>query len=124
MVQLRTDGFKVAIDDVGIGHSGLSHLQALHANTLKIDKFFVDAVERDETARSIIQMLARLAQRLEMQLVAEGIEQQSQIAALLECGVQRGQGYVVSPPVPANTFVNMVAKGHAWEQQSTANRVA
>lgn len=110
---LQGYGFKLALDDVGIGHSGLSHLQGLGANTIKIDKFFVDTVGRDATANSIIQMLVRLARELDMGLVAEGIESADQITALLECGVQRGQGYVVSPPVAISSFLDLAAANRA-----------
>lgn len=110
---LQGYGFKLALDDVGIGHSGLSHLQGLGANTIKIDKFFVDTVGRDATANSIIQMLVRLAHELGMDLVAEGIESPEQTAALIECGVERGQGYVVSPPVAIARFKHLFEANRA-----------
>lgn len=110
---LQGYGFKLALDDVGIGHSGLSHLQGLGANTIKIDKFFVDTVGRDATANSIIQMLVRLAHELGMDLVAEGIESSAQLDALIECGVERGQGYVVSPPVAIDQFKQLFEANRA-----------
>jgi c-di-GMP phosphodiesterase len=102
--QLREFGFRVALDDVGVGHSGLSHIQRLGATTIKIDKFFVDAVTRDQSAVIVIQMLVALARELEMSVVAEGIESQDQIDALIVCGVKEGQGYFVSPPLPIGRF--------------------
>lgn len=113
VTSLQSYGFKLALDDVGIGHSGLSHLKGLGANTIKIDKFFVDTVGRDATADSIIQMLVRLARELDMGLVAEGIENRDQIHALIDCGVERGQGYVVSPPLALPAFIDMVVANHA-----------
>jgi sensor c-di-GMP phosphodiesterase-like protein len=119
---LQGHGFKISIDDVGIGHSGLSNLQSLGANTLKIDKFFVDSVENDSTARSIIEMLVRLAGRLNMSIIAEGIELDAQVKALSTLGVLRGQGFLVSPPVPIQDFLILIDKD---EQASrTAVRVA
>jgi c-di-GMP phosphodiesterase len=103
--RLREHGFKVAIDDVGIGHSGLSQIQTLGADILKIDKFFIDSICRDATAAAVIEMLVRLARELGMGIVAEGIETEEQIAALLACGVPQGQGYVVSPPLSVANFV-------------------
>lgn len=104
VAELQNLGFRVAIDDVGIGHSGLSHLQQLRANTLKIDKFFVDSVSSDPTAQSIIEMLVRLASRLNMQIVAEGIEEMAQAEALQSFGVSLGQGYLMGRPMPIAAY--------------------
>jgi sensor c-di-GMP phosphodiesterase-like protein len=108
--ELRSFGFRVALDDVGIGHSGLSQLQSLGADVLKIDKFFVDSITRDPTARSIVDMLVRLARELNMGIVAEGIEDDDQVAALIAHGVTQGQGYVVSPPLPAAEFLALLGR--------------
>jgi sensor c-di-GMP phosphodiesterase-like protein len=108
VARVRDLGFKVAIDDVGIGHSGLSQIQLLRADSLKIDKFFVDTVGRDEAGDIMIGMLVRLAREMRMSVVAEGIEEPAQIAALIACGVASGQGYVVSPPVAAKSFLAIV----------------
>ena len=108
VAQLRDFGFKVAIDDVGIGHSGLSHIQKLGANILKIDKFFVDSICRDSAARAIVEMLVRLARELNMSVLAEGIEDATQLAALVACGIDEGQGYIVSPPMPVIEFIDFL----------------
>ena len=105
--QLRELGFKVAIDDVGVGHSGLSHLKALGANTMKIDKFFVDSI-KDESTTRIVETMVRLAKDLQMTVVAEGIETEQQMQSLLACGVQEGQGYIVSPPLPFAKFMELM----------------
>jgi sensor c-di-GMP phosphodiesterase-like protein len=105
--ELRGLGFKVAIDDVGVGHSGLSHLKALGANIMKIDKFFVDTI-RDESTSRIVETLVHLAKDLQMTVVAEGIETDPQMQSLLACGVQEGQGYIVSPPLPYAKFIELI----------------
>ena len=102
--QLRELGFRVAMDDVGVGHSGLSQMKGLGANIIKIDKFFVDTITEDGAAATIIGMLVRLARDLHMTVIAEGIETHEQIQALLACGVEEGQGYFVSPPLPFAKF--------------------
>ncbi len=102
--QLRDHGFKVAMDDVGVGHSGLSQIKRLGVNTMKIDKFFVDTIVQDGSAASIVEMLVRLAAKLQMSVIAEGIETSEQREALLACGVEDGQGYLVSPPLPFAKF--------------------
>jgi EAL domain-containing protein (putative c-di-GMP-specific phosphodiesterase class I) len=93
------------MDDVGTGHNGLSQIQALGANVLKIDKFFVDSICSNPTAISVVEMLVKLAHEMNMSIVAEGVETEAQVAALIACGVTEGQGYLVSQPVPAPEFL-------------------
>ena len=107
---LRELGFRVAMDDVGVGHSGLSQMKGLGANTIKIDKFFVDTITKESSAVTIVEMLARLALELKMTVVAEGIETPEQIASLLACGIHEGQGYIVSPPLPFAKFDELLVK--------------
>jgi sensor c-di-GMP phosphodiesterase-like protein len=106
--ELRELGFKVAMDDVGVGHSGLSQMKGLGANTIKIDKFFVDTITEGGSAATIVETLARLARDLHMTVIAEGIETVEQVQALIGCGVEEGQGYLVSPPLPFGKFDELV----------------
>jgi sensor c-di-GMP phosphodiesterase-like protein len=106
--ELRELGFKVAMDDVGVGHSGLSQMKGLGANTIKIDKFFVDSITEDGSTATIVEMLVRLAKDLHMTVIAEGIETVEQVQALIACGVEEGQGYLVSPPLPFAKFDELV----------------
>ena len=108
IAQLREYGFKVAIDDVGVGHSGLSQVQRLGANILKIDKFFVDSIGRDATADAVVRMLVELARELKMKVHAEGIETDEQMSALIACGVEEGQGFLVSRPLPVSEFMEFL----------------
>ena len=106
--ELRELGFRVAMDDVGVGHSGLSQMKGLGANTIKIDKFFVDTVTEDGSTATIVETLVRLAKDLHMTVIAEGIETAEQVQALIACGVEEGQGYLVSPPLPFARFDELV----------------
>ncbi|WP_246791343.1 EAL domain-containing protein [Bradyrhizobium commune] len=108
--ELRDYGFRVAIDDVGVGHSGLSRLKGLGANTIKIDKFFVDTITVDASTTTIVEMLVALARDLHMTMVAEGIETEDQVHALIACGVDEGQGYLVAPPLPFGKFAELLEK--------------
>jgi EAL domain-containing protein (putative c-di-GMP-specific phosphodiesterase class I) len=83
-------------------------MKALGANTIKIDKFFVDTVTEAGPAATIVETLARLARDLQMTVVAEGIETVEQIRALIACGVEEGQGYIISPPLPFTKFDELV----------------
>jgi c-di-GMP phosphodiesterase len=121
---LRGYGFRVAIDDVGIGHSGLSQIKGLGASTIKIDKFFVDTITRDSTAVAVVEMLVRLADELKMTVIAEGIESSEQMQALIACGVREGQGYIVSPPLPLAKFNDLVAQREAVPAETKTETVA
>lgn len=109
VTELRDHGFRVAIDDVGVGHSGLSRLKGLGANTIKIDKFFVDTITVDASTTTIVEMLVTLARDLHMTVIAEGIETEDQLRALLSVGVEEGQGYLVAAPLPFAGFSELVA---------------
>lgn len=105
---LRELGFQVYLDDTGTGHNGLSNVQSLSVDVIKIDKHFVDMIGVDKVAAKIVEMLVRLAEDLNMSTVAEGIETEEQLTALRACGVERGQGFLVSAAVPAKDFESLV----------------
>jgi EAL domain-containing protein (putative c-di-GMP-specific phosphodiesterase class I) len=83
-------------------------MKGLGANTIKIDKFFVDTITEGGSAATIVETLARLARDLHMTVIAEGIETFEQVQALIACGVEEGQGYLVSPPLPFGKFDELV----------------
>ena len=122
--ELRELGFRVAMDDVGVGHSGLSQMKGLGVNTIKIDKFFVDTITEDGAAATIIGMLVRLARDLQMTVIAEGIETREQLQALVACGVEEGQGYLVSPPLPFAKFDEFLARRQSGAFAEAAVREA
>jgi EAL domain-containing protein (putative c-di-GMP-specific phosphodiesterase class I) len=78
-------------------------MKGLGANTIKIDKFFIDTITQDGSS-AIVEMLVRLARDLQMTVIAEGIETDDQVQTLIACGVEEGQGYFVSPPLPFAKF--------------------
>ena len=110
IADLREHGFKVAIDDAGTGHSGLSYIHKLGVSTIKIDKFFIDSIGFDRTAQAVVEMLVRLARELGMTTVAEGIESEEPAVMLEACGVDEGQGFVLSPPIAAAAFLAMLGE--------------
>ena len=121
---LRRQGYRVLIDDVGIGHSGLSQIQMLGADTIKIDKFFVDSISLDTSSNIVVEMLVRLARDKKMTIVAEGIETEAQAAALAACGVGYGQGYLAARPAGWDEFSRAMADGTlAGRLRAIARRV-
>jgi sensor c-di-GMP phosphodiesterase-like protein len=105
---LQALGCRVAIDDVGTGHGGLSYMLKLGVDCIKLDKLFVDAIGNERYTTTIIEMMVDLARNMRMEILAEGVESFEQVAHLREYGVQFAQGFVFSPPLPATSFVHLL----------------
>lgn len=102
-------GCRVALDDAGTGHSGLANMQKLNMDFVKIDKLFIDTISEDGPPPTpIIGSLVDLAQKLNMWVVAEGVESYHQVPYLQELGVQFAQGYLFAPPLPGESFVELI----------------
>jgi sensor c-di-GMP phosphodiesterase-like protein len=101
-------GVRIAIDDVGTGHSGLSYMLKLGVDIIKIDKIFVDAIGTDRNSTTIVETLVDLARNMRMDVVAEGVENFEQVMHLRTLGVRLAQGYVFAPPLPGSSFLQLV----------------
>lgn len=101
-------GVRIAIDDVGTGHSGLSYMLKLGVDIIKIDKMFVDAIGTDRNSNTIVETLVDLAHNMRMDVVAEGVENFEQVMHLRELGIRSAQGYVFAPPLPGSAFLQLV----------------
>ena len=101
-------GVRVAIDDVGTVHSGLSYMLKLGVDIIKIDKMCIDALGTDRNSNTIIETLIDLAQNMRMEIIAEGVESFEQVVQLRELGVRAAQGFVFAPPLPGTAFLQLV----------------
>ncbi|MEP7031056.1 MAG: EAL domain-containing protein [Pseudolabrys sp.] len=101
-------GVRIAIDDVGTGHSGLSYMLKLGVDIIKIDKMFVDAIGTDRNSTTIVETLVDLAHNMRMDVVAEGVENFEQVMHLRDLGIRSAQGYVFAPPLPGSAFLQLV----------------
>jgi sensor c-di-GMP phosphodiesterase-like protein len=101
-------GVRVALDDVGTGHGGMSYLLKLGVDVMKIDKLFIDALGAERQSTAIVDSLIDLAAHLNMDVVAEGVETFAQVEALRRRGVRSAQGYVFAPPLPGSSFIRLV----------------
>jgi diguanylate cyclase (GGDEF)-like protein/PAS domain S-box-containing protein len=100
--QLSDMGVQLAIDDFGTGFSSLAYLKRFPVDILKIDRAFVDGIGVDPDDTAIVHSIIGLAQTLRLEVVAEGIENETQIAELVKLGCHRGQGFHLAPPAPAD----------------------
>jgi diguanylate cyclase (GGDEF)-like protein/PAS domain S-box-containing protein len=114
-------GCKVSIDDFGTGYSSLSHLHRFPFNTLKIDRSFIIRMAESREGFEIVRVIASMAKVLDRDVVAEGVEEQSQIAVLRDLGVEFVQGYVYSKPLPAAEASAFLDK---WRQKQRERGVS
>lgn len=102
---MRDAGFKIAIDDFGTGYSSLSYLSRLPADILKIDKSFVLKLDEQVSDQNIVKSVILLAHQFGMEIVAEGVENQKSLELLDKYGCEWAQGYHISRPIDAPSFV-------------------
>jgi diguanylate cyclase (GGDEF)-like protein/PAS domain S-box-containing protein len=96
---LRALGVRVAIDDFGTGYSSLSYLRQMPVDVLKLDKSFIDDILHSRQQHALVEAIVTLAGNLDLAVVAEGIEDSGQHAALDTMGCQYGQGYLFAKPL-------------------------
>ena len=101
--ELSDAGIKVALDDFGTGYSSLSYVRALPLNRLKIDRSFIFEIEESE-AQSIVSAIVGLCDRLNLEVVAEGVESREAVEILRDLGCDVLQGYYFSRPLDAHAF--------------------
>lgn len=113
--KLKALGISLAIDDFGTGYSSLSYLHMFPLDTLKIDRAFVNSMDKTENSRRIVHSIAGLALALDMNIVAEGIETEAQQASLRELGCQYGQGYLFAKAQSADDALALINSGTTWQ---------
>jgi EAL domain-containing protein (putative c-di-GMP-specific phosphodiesterase class I) len=99
LTQLTEMGIQLQVDDFGIGYSSLSYLHHLPFSALKIDRSFIRRIDTEAQGLEMIKTIVNMAQALDMDIIAEGIETQSQLNQLLSLDCAYGQGYWYSPPI-------------------------
>jgi len=104
-------GVEVALDDFGTGFASMTELKNLPVNVLKLDLSFVQGITHDIYDRAIVESIIRLGSALSLKVVAEGIETKEIADKLVDLGCQRGQGYLISRPVPPQDLEPMLRAG-------------
>jgi len=103
-------GVHLSIDDFGTGYSSLAYLRQLPAKELKIDRSFVAEIDTNSSALTMVDAILRLAHALNLRVVAEGVERESQRKWLVKLGCDELQGYFFARPMPSETLL-MWARG-------------
>jgi diguanylate cyclase (GGDEF)-like protein len=102
--KLRQAGFKVAIDDFGTEYANLGLLSEVEFDVLKLDKSMCDHIVHNPRTRAIVESISEVCRKLQIQMVAEGIETEEQFSIICSCGVELVQGYYFSRPIPAKEY--------------------
>ncbi len=127
--RLRESGVRFSLDDFGKGYSSLGYLGRFSLDKLKIDRSFIREMNASHQSRVIVSTVALLGRKLGLEVVAEGVETESQVEALLDEGCVQVQGYLFSPPLAAERVSELLTLGKgrlppAARSASTAARRA
>jgi diguanylate cyclase (GGDEF)-like protein len=117
LTHLSDMGFQLCIDDFGTGYSSLGYLSRLPVHQIKIDKSFVIEMIKNDHNRTIVKSTIDLGHDLNLKVVAEGVETEAVLKALVELGCDVAQGYHISRPVPASEFRGWVRKRAACPEK-------
>jgi len=101
-------GVPISIDDFGTGYSSLSYLHYFPIDILKIDRSFIENMQKDETAYELAKSIISLGHNMKMSIIAEGIEEKQQASMLVEMGVDKAQGFYYAKPMPESELINFL----------------
>ncbi len=121
--QLRAQGVSVAIDDFGVGYSSFSYLRELPVDRFKLDRSFLSAIPQSQGDARLMAALIAMGHRLNVGIVAEGVETEEQAAFLVAHGCDEAQGYHLGRPMPEAAFEKLLV-AHAAEQRARPLRIA
>jgi EAL domain-containing protein (putative c-di-GMP-specific phosphodiesterase class I) len=110
---LRELGCRIALDDFGTGFSSLSGLRDLPIDVVKLDRSFITPLPEDRQGAAMVEAVIRLAEALDLMVVAEGVETEAQALELRALGCPRLQGYLISRPVPPDELVRFLTASQA-----------
>lgn len=112
--QLRERGIELSVDDFGTGYSSLGQLQAFPVNTLKIDRSFVGRLDGTTKNLGLIPVILSIAQVMNIDVVAEGIETIEQLTQLRDLGCHFGQGFLFAKPLDAQDVTQLITQNPQW----------
>lgn len=110
--KLQELGIKFSLDDFGTGYSSMHYLKSLPIDILKIDKSFLATLLEDESEQKIVKTIINMAQILELEVIAEGVESEEQAEYLKQMNCDMAQGFLYSRPVPSNEAYELIKQYH------------
>ena len=119
---LKSLGLRIALDDFGTGYSSLSYLESFPLDRIKIDRSFVAGIGRTERSLAIVRAVIGLAHGLNLPVLAEGVETEEQLAALVREGCDEMQGYLIGRPRPIEIYRDFVS-GAGTRMAETLHRM-
>lgn len=111
LANLRALGVRIAMDDFGTGYSSLAHLRDFELDRIKIDRSFIAATHSDASSAAVVRAITTMANSLAIATTGEGVENEDQLANLIECGCGTAQGYLLGRPLDAWNATNLLEIG-------------
>ena len=111
LTKLKQMGIRIAIDDFGTGYSSLSYIKKYPINTLKIDQSFIRDIMKEKEVITIVKAILELARGLDLDIIAEGVENYDQMELLRSLHCYEMQGYLFSIPLPEKEIAPFIKKG-------------
>ena len=112
LAALRKAGIRIALDDVGLGHSNFQIMVDAQPDYFKLDRYFVHGCHRDKQRRAVVVSVAKLAEELGGSVIAEGIEDPADLEILRDVGISLVQGFMFCPPIPSSQFRDLQKSDH------------
>jgi EAL domain-containing protein (putative c-di-GMP-specific phosphodiesterase class I) len=109
--ELKDIGIRISLDDFGTGYSSLSYLKRIPIDTIKIDRSFINDIDKKTDSAEITKAIIAMAHSLSLKVVAEGVETEKQLAFLIENRCDLVQGFYISPPLPKDAIIQFLKEG-------------
>lgn len=116
--RLRENKIEISLDDFGTGYSSLSYLKIFPIDTLKIDRLFVNGINKDKRDESLIEATITMAKALGIKVISEGVETKKQLQYLKEIGCEEYQGYLFSKPAPIEEIEDVLRENRSCSMLS------
>lgn len=113
LTKLKNAGVGISIDDFGTGYSSMSYLQRFPLDALKVDISFIRSLDQREENKAIVKAIVNLAHTLNLKVIAEGVEKNSQRDYLVDLGCEFGQGYMYARPLGEEKVIEMILKSES-----------
>ena len=114
LMKIKSLGVKIALDDFGTGYSSLTYLRKLPIDTVKIDREFIKNITSKDEKEIIVEVVVQIAEALDLEVVAEGVETKEQLSYVLKSKCEQAQGYLFSRPVAPDEIEKILGEGFKY----------